>query len=68
MIAIIIICIVVFLIVVLLFNYQKIVEAIKKKRQSKDSVQEKPAKKSDNGVALGEDFVQKIQSLLEAVQ
>ena len=59
MIAIIIICIVVFLIVVLLFNYQKIVEAIKKKRQSKDSVQEKPAKKSDNGVALGEDFVQK---------
>lgn len=59
MIAIIIICIVVFLIVVLLFNYQKIVEAIKKKRQSKDSVQEKPAKKSDNGVVMGEDLVQK---------
>lgn len=59
MVAIIIICIVVFLIVVLLFNYQKIVEAIKKKRQSKDSAQEKPAKKSDNGVIMGEDLVQK---------
>ncbi len=59
MIAIIIICVVVFLIVVLLFNYQRIVDAIKKKRQSKGSVQEKPAKKDDNGVALGEDLFQK---------
>lgn len=59
MIAIIIICVVVFLIVVLLFNYQRIVDAIKKKRKSKGSVQEKPAKKDDNGVAIGEDFFQK---------
>lgn len=60
MVWIIVICIVVFIFVVLLFNYQNIVDKIKSKRNSKKPKEEKPAKSSKNdSINMGEDLVQK---------
>ncbi len=64
MIALIIICVVVFLFVVLLFNYQNIISAIKKRKQPKDETKQKPITKKDNGVIIGEDiFLKKVDNL-----
>ena len=64
MIALIIICVVVFLFVVLLFNYQNIISAIKKRKQSKDETKQKPSTKKDKGVVIGEDiFLKKVDNL-----
>ncbi len=60
MIPIIIICIVVFALVILLFNFRRIVDAIKNKKKSKQKPTEvKPVKKNDDGVTMDEDLAQK---------
>ncbi len=60
MIWIIIICLVVFIFVVLLYNYQKIIDAIKNRKKSSKPKAEKPVKSSTNdSINIGEDLVQK---------
>ena len=60
MIPIIIICIVVFALVILLFNFRRIVDAIKNNKKSKQKPTEvKSVKKNDDGVTMDEDLAQK---------